>query len=87
MPSRVAIGRPRHFITASTISVASAVRTVHWISGGMSESASFTATWLKPQVTQSSTTTAIAAPSSGRLWLAGLSAIKDWLDGSARRRR
>ena len=44
---------------ASTISVASAVRTVHWISGGTSASASFTATWLKPQVTQSSTTTAM----------------------------
>ena len=43
----------------------------HWISGGTSGSASFTAGWLKPQVRQMNTTSTMLAASSGRVWLAG----------------
>jgi hypothetical protein len=42
------------------------LRIAHWISGGTSGSASLIAGWLKPQTTQSTTTSAMPAASSGR---------------------
>ena len=66
------IGRPRSRIVPSTINVASAERIAHWISGGTSWIASLMAGWLKPQVRQISTTSAMLAASSGRVWLAGM---------------
>jgi hypothetical protein len=44
------------------------LRVAHWISGGTPPRiASLTAGWLKPQVRQSSTTSAMPAASSGRV--------------------
>ena len=59
----------------STMTVARLERIAHWISGGTSGSASFTAGWLKPQVRQMNTTSTMLAASSGRVWLAGMSVI------------
>ena len=71
MPSRAVTGRPRSRMMPSTMTVARLERIAHWISGGTSGSASFTAGWLKPQVRQMNTTSAMLAASSGRVWLAG----------------
>jgi hypothetical protein len=59
-----------------TISAAPAERIADWISGGMSWMASFTATWLKPQLSDSSTMMATAAALRGR-GAAGAPACED----------
>jgi hypothetical protein len=48
--------------------VAPTERSAPCVSGGKSANASFTETWLKPEDRQSTTTTAAAIASSGRVW-------------------
>src|SRR5262245_32292657 len=75
------------------ISAAPMLRTVGCTSGGMSGSASFTATWLKPQHRHTNTITAAAPKSSGRVaavWGAWMVAVmsdfpagEDWLQSGS----
>src|SRR5262245_32376976 len=57
---------PRRRTQPSRRNVLEVERQAAWMSGGMSGSASFTATGWKPQLTQSTSTSATAAASSGR---------------------
>ena len=57
---------PRQRDHATTMSAAKVERKAAWISGGISGSASLTATWLTPQLRHSTTASATANASSGR---------------------
>ena len=65
VPSASVSFTPRRRAQATTTSAPNVDRKAAWISGGISGSASFTATWLKPQLRQSAIVSAAAAASSG----------------------
>jgi hypothetical protein len=67
VPSRVNSGMPRQRHQPATMIAATRERRAACVSGGMSWIASFTATWLKPQDKHSSTVSAMATASSGRV--------------------
>ena len=67
VPSRANSGMPRNLHQPATMKAATKERIAPCISGGISWIASFTATWLKPQDRHSSTVSAMATASSGRV--------------------
>ena len=66
VPSRRLIGTPRQRAHSSITESAPIERTVAWISGGISGSASFTETWLRPHDSVKATMISAATASSGR---------------------
>ena len=66
VPSRRMNDTPRQRAQIATMTNAPIERTVAWMNGGISGSASFTETWLRPQLSVSASMISAATASSGR---------------------